>query len=119
MYGLYDDYKGYHYMAIGADNAISGPIIWKYVKDGDEVFNVCTGEALSAGKNIHNIFIACADDDGDDDGGGDGGDDSDDENDDDDDGADMIVVMMVVLIMIVVMVIMMMVEMMMITMTPR
>lgn len=52
MYGSYDNNlgKNYHYMAIGADNAIDGPVIWKYVKDEEEVFSVRTGQAVSAGK---------------------------------------------------------------------
>ena len=52
IYGSFDNFleKGFHYLAIGAKDAIDGPVIWKYMKDGETVFDVRTGQAISAGK---------------------------------------------------------------------
>lgn len=51
VYGSFDDdsFRGYHYLTIGAEDAIDGPVLWKYKKDGDVVFDVRTGQAVSAG----------------------------------------------------------------------
>lgn len=52
VYGSFDDdsFRGYHYLTVGAEDAIDGPVLWKYKKDGDVVFDVRTGQAMSAGK---------------------------------------------------------------------